>query len=94
MEKCMIFVDQNQYFFVVFLVMGIGNFGYLREIVVKEMFSIVYNFGFSNFSITIFDVYFVLYDRDIEIVKVGIVDDISVQIGFVGLNIRIYNDCL
>lgn len=80
MEKCLAHVDQNQHSSVAFPAMGTGNLGYPRETVAKEMFSIVHNFGSSNPSTTISDVYFVLYDRDTETVKVGTADDINGQI--------------
>lgn len=87
MEKCLAHVDQNQHSSVAFPAMGTGNLGYPRETVAKEMFSIVHNFGSSNPNTTICDVYFVLYDRDTDTVKVGLPDDIKGQIGLVGLNI-------
>lgn len=91
MEKCLAHVDQNQHSSVAFPAMGTGNLGYPRETVAKEMFSIVHNFGSNNPSTSISDVYFVLYDRDTDTVKVGTADDICV----VGLNlfycVYIYN---
>lgn len=70
MEKCLNHVHKNRLSSVAFPALGTGNLGYPRETVAKEMFSIVHNFGSNNPSTSVNDVRFVLYDRDVDTVKV------------------------
>jgi len=70
MVKCLEEANSRNLHSVAFPAMGTGNLGYPKDFVAKEMYRIVADFAGKNPQSTLKKVDFVVYQKDIETIKV------------------------
>ena len=72
MNNCLNEADSKRYNSIAFPAIGTGNLGFPRDVVAKEMFTVIYNFARANPKTSIKDVRFIVYQKDTGTISVSI----------------------
>ena len=72
MKTCLQKTSDKGFVSIAFPALGTGNLGYPRNVVARNMFSCVDRFSTSNPGTSVCDVRFVVYERDMNTIQVGL----------------------
>lgn len=72
MKTCLQKTSDKGFVSIAFPALGTGNLGYPKDVVARNMLSCVERFSTSNPGTSVCDVRFVVYERDMNTIQVGL----------------------
>lgn len=75
-KACLTETQNQKMTSIAFPAMGTGNLGYPRDMVAEEMCSCIVNFSKDNPKTCVKNVSFVIYEKDIPTIQVGVLNRI------------------